>query len=306
MTIAGGVTVSDVVREIAVELSRAGIDTGRLDARLLVEAATGCSQERLVLEPAMPLSETQAARLCEMVRRRLEREPVARILGERYFYGRRFLVTPATLDPRPDTEALIALALRIADEEGWRYRAIEILDIGTGTGCILLTLLSELGMARGVGTDVSPAALEVAHQNAGLLGVNERVRWQLARSLDVVTGPIDLVVSNPPYIASSEIAGLDPDVRQYDPLLALDGGADGLDIYREIVSGSARPIFSSGTWFVVEIGAGQSAAVVDLIELHCGSDVARGHLTGVDLGGHTRCVAWNHKFSRRSKAYWQE
>lgn len=292
MIIGPGMSVSDAVRAIAVRLAEAGIDSGRLDARLLVEAATGSTQERLVLEPARPLREVEVAPLIEMVRRRVEREPVARILGERTFYGRRFVVTPDTLDPRPDTEALVDLALAIAGDEGWRERSIEILDIGAGTGCVLLTLLAEMAQARGLGTDLSAAALAVAKQNAAALGLAGRVRWQEARSLEGVAGRFDLVVANPPYIPGGEIAGLEREVRDYDPLLALDGGADGLDIYRQIVSGSAQPEIASGTWFVVEIGAGQAEAVVSLVERHCGAKVALAHRTAVDLGGHTRCVAW--------------
>lgn len=245
-----------------------------------------------MLEPCRRLSEAEAARLLEMVRRRIAREPVSRILGERYFYSRRFLVTPATLDPRPDTEALIELTLAIAAEEGWRDRPIDILDIGTGTGCILLTLLAEMDQTRGLGTDLSAAALEVARQNAASLGLAARARWQKARSLDGVAGRFDLVVSNPPYIPSGEIAGLEREVRHYDPLPALDGGTDGLDVYREIISGSAGPEFRAGTWFVVEVGAGQAGAVVELVGRHCGALVASRHRTAVDLGGHTRCVAW--------------
>ncbi len=292
MSIVAGMAVSDAVWEISARLAEVGIETNRLDGRLLVEAATGCTQERLILEPARPLSAAEAGRLLDMVRRRREREPVTRILGERSFYGRRFLVTPDTLDPRPDTEALIDLALAITGEEGWRDRPIDILDIGTGTGCIALTLLAEMALARGLGTDLSAAALEVAKQNGELLGLSGRVRWQKARSLDGVSGRFDLVVANPPYVPSGEIAGLDRDVLHYDPLLALDGGVDGLDIYREIVSGSARGEVGNGAWFVVEVGAGQAAAVLALVERYCGAMVASRQRTAVDLGGHTRCVAW--------------
>ncbi len=292
MTIGPGVSVSDAVRDVAARLAQAGIDTSRLDARLLVAAATGCTQERLILEPARPLSKTEAARLLDMSLRRLSREPVSRILGERDFYGRRFVVTPDTLDPRPDTEVLIEFALAIAREENWRDRSIEILDIGTGTGCILLTLLAELVDARGLGTDISAAALAVAKQNAAMLGLSGRVRWQQARSLEGVCGAFDLVVSNPPYIPTGVIDGLEREVRQFDPLAALDGGGDGLDIYREIAGASARPEFGAGTWFIVEVGAGQAEDVVELVERHCGAAVARGHRAAVDLGGHIRCVAW--------------
>ena len=292
MTTGPGSTVSEAVREIAAQLALAGIESSRLDARLLLEAATGCTQERLLLEPSRTLSEAEATRLLGMVGRRLDREPVSRILGERYFYGRRFVVTPDTLDPRPDTEVLVDLALSIAEEERWHDRSIELLDIGTGTGCILLTLLAEMGLAQGLGTDLSAAALQVATHNAGLLGMTGRVRWQKTRSLGGVSGHFDLVVSNPPYIPSGSIAELDPEVRQFDPLLALDGGGDGLDIYREIIGVSAKPQFGAGVWFIVEVGAGQAQDVLALVERHCGTRVADSHRTALDLGGHTRCVAW--------------
>lgn len=285
-------TVTEAIRDTASRLAAAAIDDARLDARRLVAAAAGLTPERMLLEPDHALDAGQVARLAAYVQRRLAREPLTRILGERYFYGRRFEVTPDTLDPRPDTETLIELALTIAHDEGWQERPLDILDFGTGTGCILLTLLSELPMASGLGVDLSPTALAVAHRNADALGLAERTRWLEAGTLDRVPGTFDLVVSNPPYIPSGDISGLEPEVRQHDPVLALDGGLDGLDVVREIVAASARPSPRLGTWFMLEVGAGQWTSVVELISRHCGNATAVAARTAVDLGGHTRCVAW--------------
>lgn len=302
--IPAGSSVADAVRLVATTLASAGSEDARLDARLLVEAATGLSREQIVLDPARKLMLPEALRLAADVQRRLGREPVSRILGERAFYGRTFHVTPDTLDPRPDTETLVELALDIAREEGWRERPIDILDIGTGTGCILLTLLAELPQACGLGIDVSAGALEVAAGNAERLGVAGRARWQHGDGVrgvanqvaggvsSGVAGRFDLVVSNPPYIPSAEIAGLDPEVRRFDPLVALDGGSDGLAMIRAIIAHSATPHGSSGIWFVLEFGAGQAQSVVELIRLSCSPEVAGRARLAKDLGGHTRSVAW--------------
>jgi release factor glutamine methyltransferase len=223
-----------------------------------------------------------------MVLRRTAREPVSRILGVREFYGRRFKLSPATLDPRSDSETLIEAALAIAKREGWGEKPVRILDIGTGTGCLLLTLLAELPLASGLGTDVSEAALAMAAENACSLGLAGRATFARHDALDGIAEPFDLVLSNPPYIARGDIPGLDPEVREYDPLAALDGGADGLDVYRKIagkLEGVARG------WVVLEVGMGQADAVA--LVLHQAfvktrhAEVCR----YADLGGHTRCVA---------------
>lgn len=297
-------TIGEVMREVAALLSAEGIDDGRADARRLVQAATGMSREQTMLEPGRVLDQREAMRLEEMVRRRLAREPVTRILGERHFYGRPFEVTPATLDPRPDTETLVELALEIAAEEGWGKRSIDILDIGTGSGCILLTLLAELPLARGIGIDISAAAIEVAQRNAVRLGVSERAAWQVCGFPACDLPRFDLVVSNPPYIPAGDIEGLDPEVRQYDPMPALDGGADGLDVIRDIVDVSSRRRawrdpgheLGLGTWLVLEVGAGQAPGVAALVAEKCGQATAATIRLRKDLGGHTRCVAWKPHF----------
>lgn len=285
-------SIAAVTRAIAERLSAVGIDDARLDARILLAAATGLSRERLLLEEGRALTPDEARRLDALVRRRLAREPVTRILGERHFYGRRFEVTPDTLDPRPDTETLVDLALEIARDEGWLGSPIEIADIGTGTGCILLTLLAELPRARGIGIDISGAAIEVAKRNAATLGVEHRVTWRLARTLDGLEGAPHLIVSNPPYIPSGDIPRLDPEVRCFDPSQALDGGKDGFAVLREIVAASTAWPNGTSPWFAVEIGAGQENGLIDLIFKDCGPAARSTVRLRNDLGGHARCVAW--------------
>lgn len=288
--IKAGTSAGEAITRIAAALADAGVDSPRLDARLLVESATGLTREQLVLQPGRALGQAEATRLAAFVTRRLAREPVTRIAGHRSFYGRDFIVTPATLDPRPETETLVDLALGLAREEGWSGKPIEILDIGTGTGCILLTLLAELGGgAHGTGVDVSAPALEIARENAVRLGLADRVTWTLTGRVDDIRAVPDLVVSNPPYIPRADIEALDPEVRSFDPRPALDGGLDGLDVVRDIVTWSKG---RTRTWFVMEFGAGQAEAIVELINACCGADTSQHARLQLDLGGHTRCVAW--------------
>jgi release factor glutamine methyltransferase len=281
------------VREAATRLTRvlaeAGIDSAAKDARLLVAAALDVGSADLVRDPERLIGAREAERLEAFALRRGAREPVSRILGARGFYGREFLVTPATLDPRPCTETLIEAVLELADAEQWRQRPIRILDVGTGTGAILLTLLAELPLATGLGTDISRGALETAQKNALALGVADRARFETRRSLEGVEGRFDLLVSNPPYIPTADIAGLDPEVRSFDPAAALDGGADGLDVYREL-SASLDRIVPEG-WAVLEVGAGQSDAVAALLAGIGGRAAASSVKRWADLGHHERCVA---------------
>jgi release factor glutamine methyltransferase len=290
-TTAAGTTLAEATTSIGARLAAEGIEDARLDARRLVEAATGLSSERLLMEPRRALGEREAMLLAQMVERRLTREPVSRILGQRAFWGRTFEITPDTLDPRPDTETLIGLALDLAEEEGWRERPIRMLDIGTGSGCIVLTLLAELPYATGLGTDVCNGALVTAARNAGSHCLAGRAVWQHADLIEGVRGTFDLVVSNPPYIPSADIDGLAPEVRGFDPWRALDGGRDGLDLYRRIAVEAGR-VLAPGGWIAVEVGAGQADAVAALART---AGAAGGNVdvrTRRDLGGHTRCVAW--------------
>lgn len=287
------VTLRAAERAVAARLRAAGIDTPDLDARLLVEAASGTNRLTWIREPDAGMLPATTLRLEEFVRQRLARVPVSRILGEREFYGRAFEITPATLDPRPDSETLIETALAIFDAEGWRDQDKRILDIGTGSGCLLVTLLAELPRASGLGTDVDPGALAVAARNGVRHGVSGRAAWRIARSLQNVAGRFQLIVSNPPYVRSADIAGLAPEVRQYDPHTALDGGPDGLAIVREIVAG----LDGSGLagWCLFEAGFDQAAEIVALLH-----GCARIDPTSVrvarDLAGQGRCVAAKSHF----------
>ena len=260
-------------------LRAAGCETPELDARILFQAATGLSREELILSPDHVVAPEQRTRFEGFLERRARREPVSRILGEREFYGRVFRVTRDVLDPRPDTETLIDAALALMPVQA------RILDLGTGTGAIAITLLAERPGASGVAVDVSEAALAVARENAAQLGVADRLTLELGSWFSPVSGRFDIIASNPPYIPATEIAGLSPDVRNFDPALALVGGEDGLAPYREIAAGAAAHLKPEGH-VLVEIGSGQAVEVAAIF-------AARGFsLMAVhsDLGGHVRCL----------------
>jgi release factor glutamine methyltransferase len=265
----------------AERLRQVGCETPDLDARLLLQAATGLTREDVILEPgrSVPAGELQHFEI--LIERRARREPVSRILGEREFYGRTYRVTPETLDPRPDTETLIDAALALMPQ------GARILDLGTGTGAIAVTLLAERPDATALATDISPAALAVAAENAERAGVAERLRLMHGSWFEPVSGVFDIIVSNPPYIPAGDIAALSPDVRNFDPILALVGGEDGLDPYRAISACAARHLAEAGH-VLVEIGAGQ-ADEVEAIFAALGFGSPERHK---DLGGHVRCLAF--------------
>jgi release factor glutamine methyltransferase len=218
--------------------------------------------------------------------RRLAREPPSRILGAPDPPRRPFPIGPASLDPRPDTETLVDRALGFAAAQ----KAPSILDLGTGSSAILVTLLAELPGARGTGTDVSAAALAVAGANARRHGVAGRAHFVAADWCDGVTGRFDLIVSNPPYIPSGDMIGLEPEVRDHDPVLALDGGTDGLDAYRAIAAGAGARL-SPGGLMALEIGAGQQDAVAELFVAD-GWRPALGEAASLDLSGRIRVLAF--------------
>lgn len=270
----------------AQRLKESGSETPVLDARLLLQAAAGMSREDLILGPDRILTPEETARFESFLVRRERHEPVSRILGEREFYGRVFRVTPDTLDPRPDTETLVEAALSVMPGEA------RFLDLGTGTGAIAVTLLAERPDARALATDLSEAALAVARGNAERLGVADRVTFIRGNWLEPVSGLFDTILSNPPYIPAGDIEGLSPDVRNFDPGLALLGGSDGLDPYRIIASGAGRYL-ASGGHVLVEIGAGRAEDVTDIFGEQGFAAVTRHK----DLGGHERCLV----FSRPEK-----
>jgi len=238
------------------------IDSPSIDARLLLEAATGATRTDILTDPYRAVSIDQEAVLDGYVERRLRREPTSRILGRKGFWKILLNVTPDVLSPRPDTEAILDVVLP-AFPEG---RAFRMIDLGTGSGAILLAVLAERPAATGLGTDVSAEALAVARENAANLGLDGRaafLRTDWAAGLD--DAAFDLVASNPPYIASAEIETLDPEVRDHDPRLALDGGEDGLDAYR-VLAPEVRRILKPGGVFAVEIGWTQGDVVKALFE----------------------------------------
>jgi release factor glutamine methyltransferase len=221
---------------------------------LLLEAATGLSRTDLLLRPQTELSAEVEAIYLHLVTRRAGREPVARILGQREFWGLPFSLSPATLDPRPDSEVLIEAALQYAPQ------AKRLIDLGTGTGCLLAALLSELPEASGVAVDMNPHALETARQNLTALELETRAEFLLSNWWECVQGQYDLIISNPPYLTSAEVANAQPEVRLHDPALALDGGVDGLAAYRTLLE-KADLYMAPGAIFILELGHGQGPAV---------------------------------------------
>jgi release factor glutamine methyltransferase len=245
-------------------LRKAGIGSPELDARLLLCHAAGINQEAYVADPERRLLQDEHALYGRLIERRLDGEPVSRILGRREFYGRSFLVDRHTLDPRPETETLVEATLAFVARKGAWGQKLRLLDLGTGTGCLLLTLLAELEGATGVGTDVSAAVLWLAGVNARDLGVEARARFVAGDWLDAVAWHFDLVVANPPYLTTAEIGQLPREVGRHDPLVALDGGPDGLKAYRRIAA-RAGEVLQPGGAILLEIGPTQADAVIALL-----------------------------------------
>ncbi len=241
-------------------LEAEGNETASLDARMLLLDGLALPHSVIVADPNLALNPEEIERLEAMLSRRLAREPVSRILGWREFYGRKFQITPDVLDPRPDTEILVDTALAKIDARFGADHACRFIDLGTGSGCIPITLLAERKGWQGIATDVSAAALDVARQNAAALRVADRLTLMETNWSAGVEGPFDLLVSNPPYIAAEEMDGLMAEVRNHDPELALLGGVDGLTAYREIFK-AAPGLLSEGGILIVEIGSTQAAEV---------------------------------------------
>lgn len=283
-------TVHSALADAVPTLKRASVADAGNDARRLLAAALGVSAAHLLAFPERQLGPDQADAFARYIDRRVCREPVSRILGEREFYGRIFKLSPATLDPRPDSETLIEVMLGFVDRAGVRHAPLRILDVGTGCGCLLTTLLCELPNATGVGTDISHAALRTAFDNAQRLGAAARAAWKIADALENIEGPFDILVCNPPYIRSAEIAELEPEVRDFDPRAALDGGSDGLAVYRRMAPRVAS-IVANG-WAIFEVGYDQAEAVADLLASATGNRNYQRLSLHTDVAGKRRCVAW--------------
>jgi release factor glutamine methyltransferase len=263
-------------------LDAAGIDGPVIDARLLVEAAAEASRADIIADPRRPLTDAQTETLESYLRRREAREPVSHILGRRGFWKIMLQVTPDVLTPRPDTETIVELALRLMPDGA----PFSVLDLGVGSGAILLAILAERPAAKGLGVDVSEAALAVARDNAANLGLAGRAAllrgdW----TAGLAEASFDLVVSNPPYVRSADIGGLEPEVRDHEPRLALDGGADGLAAYRRLAPEILR-VLRPGGRFLVEIGFDQSRDVEALFRAAGAAEVA----TAKDLANRDRVV----------------
>lgn len=261
-----GLTVDAARRALAARLKTAGIESPDLDARLLVGAALHLGHTGLAAQAARIVTQDEADAIENFAQRRAAHEPVARILGRKEFWGLEFHLSDATLVPRPDTETVIEAALEVCRSNTDINRAIRIADIGTGSGAILLALLSELPNATGIGTDISADALATATSNATQLGLADRATFVQCNYTAALSGSFDLIVSNPPYIRSADIQMLDRDVRDHDPHRALDGGADGLDAYREILPQAAALLIADGA-LIVEVGHDQSAEVSQMMRM---------------------------------------
>ncbi len=275
-------TIGSVLGAAAIELMAAGLDEPRRRARRVLATALDLSATEIFAHPERALTATDQERIAATLRRVIAGEPLSRIAGMREFWGLEFVLSVDTLDPRPETETIIEEVLARAPDRDTPHR---FLDLGTGSGCLLLALLSEFPRASGVGVDIALGAARTAHHNAGRLGLGGRASFVVddwARSLGA---GFDAIVANPPYISTAALAELPPEVRNYDPKRALDGGADGLGAFRAIAAELPRLLLPGG-FFAIEIGAGQAAAVAAIL-MQTGLRIDR---FASDLAGIVRCV----------------
>jgi len=275
-----GASLSRALQLVAHAFRAAGIEDADVDARVLAGHALHLDRARLISQTDRVLEAREVNAISGLAARRLKREPVSRILGRKEFWSLALAVTPDVLVPRPETETVVEGALDFVVRGGLRMEKLRILDIGTGSGALLVALLNELPNATGIGTDISRAALEAARINVTQFGFEGRCSLISCDMAAGVEGQFDLVVSNPPYIARGDIASLAPEVRDYDPILALDGGGDGLAAYRSI-SADAKRLLAQGGRLFVELGAGQEPNVRKIFtNAGLAVGVARNDLTG--------------------------
>jgi release factor glutamine methyltransferase len=271
-----------LLRQATEQLAAAGVADARRDAGLLVGHALGRDRSWVLAHPDHAPSAGACAEIDRLVARRAAREPMSRIFGRREFWSLDFALDPSTLDPRPDSESLVAAALDHLQPPERRWR---VLDLGTGTGCLLLAVLAERPNAVGLGVDRVPAAAAQARRNAAQLGLAERARFMVGDWAQAIGIRFDLVLCNPPYVRSGEVARLEPEVACWDPVAALAGGADGLDAYRRILPELDRLLSPAGA-AVLEIGCDQAAAVSAMAEA-MGLEKPR---ISADLAGRPRCI----------------
>ena len=276
-------TIGDAVRSITHHLEQAKIDEANSEARLIISYALGLTRSEIIHRNDEKLSENQITRCRSFAKRRSAREPMAYLIGEKEFWSLPFKVSPETLIPRPDSETLVDAVLDHARKAGTPKR---LLDIGTGSGCLLAALLSEWPEATGIGIDNNEGAVSVARLNLDRLGLAERgeivsATWPTYQPRE----EFDLVISNPPYIPTAEIRTLEPDVRDYEPLSALDGGPDGLEVHREVAD-QTRAVLKTRGLIAVEFGIGQSSYIQ---QIYCAAGFDSIHIHK-DLNGTDRCL----------------
>ncbi len=284
--------LAEFLRNAIEKLKHAGVDNPQLDARLLAGQALGLGRAGILSQSGRVLSDKEKGEIEELLARRAAGESVGRILGKREFWGLDFGLNEATLEPRPDSETLVEAVLNLMPRRraapDSRFRGndeVRILDLGMGTGCLLLALLHEMPDAMGVGVDINSRAIEQAANNAETLGIGERAEFRVGNWLSGISEKFDIIISNPPYIASAEIPTLMREVREHDPLPALDGGKDGLDVYRLLIPQLAGILNPQGL-VAFEVGDGQAKTVAEFLRQNGFTDVA----THKDLGGIERCV----------------
>lgn len=278
--------IKEALREAVKTLQGAHVETASLDARMLLEYVLGLSREQLLFKLDDRMNAIQVDHFYALVARRAERQPIAQIIGKREFFGLSFRVTQDVLDPRPDSETLVEAVLKRCKN---KQAPLRILDLGTGTGCLLLSLLYELPAATGVGVDISDAGLKIAQENALRLGLQLRAQFTHSHWCMQVEGEFDIIVSNPPYIPTADIAALPPEVAEYEPRLALDGGADGMNCYRAIAASLGAHLKPGGI-AALELGFGQQLAVETIVKANHLKIAGVAH----DLQGVARCLLITH------------
>ena len=293
MTAFAARTIEAARRALAARFKSASIESAELDARILIGHALGLDLTGIITSAQRELTPNESACIEQYASRRLAGEPVARIVGEKEFWGLPLQLSAATLVPRPDTETVVELSLELLRAGGELDRPLRIADLGTGSGAILLALLSELPAARGFGTDISESALQTAAANAVRARLSDRATFLACDYATGLSGPFDLIVSNPPYIRTADIDGLATEVRHHDPLAALDGGTDGLDAYRTLIPQAAR-LLTPGGHLVLEAGLGQSGPIEAFMT---NAGLTPAPAPKADLAGIPRAVA-GHKLAR--------
>ena len=282
-----GKTIAGLVTELRSRFEASQVAQPETDARILVCELMGISLTDLILDGDRILGDGDAKRILAAARRRCLGEPVHRILGHRWFYGVDLQLSPATLEPRPDTETLVEAAVPLARQVVARKALCSILDLGTGSGAIALAILAEIEGAVATVTDISGDALQAAQKNARLNGLQDRFKICRSNWFEAVDGSFDLIVSNPPYIRSADIADLCREVKEHDPLIALDGGSDGLDAYRAIAEGAGRHL-AEGGMVLLETGFDQHQDVIEIFRGALYSCLSRLK----DLGGNDRVLVF--------------